>query len=559
MNKLVKIIADITIGYLFLLSVFGTSMVAQSSDRLPQNYHLPDHIWIHILVIVIILLLLHFLKAVIFRWDASTVRRVTFIAAVIYFVFGLALIFATRLHPTIDAASIMRTAQQVLQGDVSAFHRGGYLEYFPFQRGMMLLDIAGILLFGDNAYIALQILNLIALISILVCMTYIVERVWGDPIISVLTVLLQLLFLPLFLYITYNYGTMLGIAFSMLAICLAYHAYQDDKYWFYVPAVLSMALAVELKSNSLIWMIGLIMALVFSAIRVRQQNRHKCYLGIAVAIALLISIKLASTLTGFVTEEITGVQLSRGVPKTCWVFMGLQDNSNAPGAWNGNSTALYEEYDYDYDASNKEAIQRIISLFGYMAHNPSKTVNQFARKISYEWNNPTYEALYIQQGRESAIEGFYDDSLVQDFYCGNIYRTLVQYMNLYQSVILGFCLAGVWILWRRSPSWWEMLPLTIYVGGFVFHLVWEAHPQYTIPYFVLLIPYAAYGMRYLMDDIHQYITRMTVRIGVGTVAVLALLYCTPIYAQVIELRSSEERMADYEDISSHMYWLNMEI
>ena len=33
----------------------------------------------------------------------------------------------------------------------------------------------------------------------------------------------------------------------------------------------------------------------------------------------------------------------------------------------------------------------------------------------------------------------------------------------------------------------------VFLGGFLFHLVWEASASYAIPYFVLLIPYAVKG------------------------------------------------------------------
>ena len=37
----------------------------------------------------------------------------------------------------------------------------------------------------------------------------------------------------------------------------------------------------------------------------------------------------------------------------------------------------------------------------------------------------------------------------------------------------------------------------ILVGGFLFHLVWEAKGQYTLPYMVLVIPLAVEGWRTL--------------------------------------------------------------
>ena len=38
-----------------------------------------------------------------------------------------------------------------------------------------------------------------------------------------------------------------------------------------------------------------------------------------------------------------------------------------------------------------------------------------------------------------------------------------------------------------------LLPM-IFIGGFIFHLFWEAKGQYTITYFVLLIPYCVKGV-----------------------------------------------------------------
>ena len=41
----------------------------------------------------------------------------------------------------------------------------------------------------------------------------------------------------------------------------------------------------------------------------------------------------------------------------------------------------------------------------------------------------------------------------------------------------------------------------VFVGGFIFHMFWEAKCQYTITYFWLLIPYAAQGLQILIKDI----------------------------------------------------------
>ena len=49
----------------------------------------------------------------------------------------------------------------------------------------------------------------------------------------------------------------------------------------------------------------------------------------------------------------------------------------------------------------------------------------------------------------------------------------------------------------------ELIFAIIFIGGFVFHLIWEAKCQYTITYFVLLIPYSIVGYKKTSEKILQ--------------------------------------------------------
>jgi len=53
---------------------------------------------------------------------------------------------------------------------------------------------------------------------------------------------------------------------------------------------------------------------------------------------------------------------------------------------------------------------------------------------------------------------------------------------------------------RGEPDRWGMLlPGIVFIGGFLFHLVWEAKGQYSVVYFMLLLPYAYLGMERVAD------------------------------------------------------------
>lgn len=509
MNRLVRGLSALTIAYLLILSMFATCLMQSGADGESCNAFLGDRWYLHVVVIAVLVVLLRRLHGTMAAWSCEgendgeqrgrrLVWRVTWIVAGIYLVCGLAFILSTQLAPSSDGAKVMEVAEQILAGNREAFEQTGYMYRYPFQRGLVLLDLASIRVFGNAGYLALQVLNLIALITILICMVWLVDHVWQSTAVSILTALLQLLFIPMGLYITHNYGILYGMALSFVAICLAYQAWTTRQYGCYVGAAIAMALAIELKSNSLIWLIGLSMAILFSGIRVWQSERRRAVIGVAAIVGMFLVVQLASACSGALTEHLAGVTLSQGMPKTCWIYMGLQDDDDKPGAYNGNSVSLYEEYDYDYDATNEEAVHRIVQLFGYMASVPGKTVNQFYRKIAFEWNNPTFESLDIQSGRLSGVTGEEENPVVEALTLGGLSNALVQYMNLYQTVILAFALVAMVVLWRRHDvTWWEIVLFTILLGGFAFHLFWEAKPQYTLPYFLLLIPYAAKGMFYV--------------------------------------------------------------
>lgn len=52
---------------------------------------------------------------------------------------------------------------------------------------------------------------------------------------------------------------------------------------------------------------------------------------------------------------------------------------------------------------------------------------------------------------------------------------------------------------RKNLSMKQLLPAIIMMGGLLFHAFWEAKSLYVLPYFMLLIPYAATCFAYSVD------------------------------------------------------------
>ena len=67
------------------------------------------------------------------------------------------------------------------------------------------------------------------------------------------------------------------------------------------------------------------------------------------------------------------------------------------------------------------------------------------------------------------------------------------FLNYMQTVILLGVLLFL-VLRRRSGNLYELAGAVVFLGGYLFHTFWESSASYTIPYFILLVPYSVCGM-----------------------------------------------------------------
>ena len=77
--------------------------------------------------------------------------------------------------------------------------------------------------------------------------------------------------------------------------------------------------------------------------------------------------------------------------------------------------------------------------------------------------------------------------LLRDLQTGGKTEDRVEtFMTFLTLVLWG---SAVWFLIRhsRTVNGWE-IPVLFFVGGFLFHLVWEGKSQYIYPYLFVLIP-----------------------------------------------------------------------
>lgn len=550
--------------YLTILSFLGTSAEAKRniaaegeiSQYSPYIYYLPDNPWKHIFFLIVFILVCLGIKYVLCKREAKTNRTISdrtwLLGGMIsFFLIGTFYVFCTQFRPSSDPAKLQLVASEMQQGNFGQFLEGEYMYRYPFQSGFLLVVYYVMKLFGDTEFVVMQFMNVLAVATACYCIYKSVQLIFHKNI--RLGWLAEISFIPILLYTTFVYGNLLSFAAAMAAVYLEFSFFDNEKISHAVFSAILISLAIILKSNSLIIFCAM---LIYGLCKlVFKTNRIKVSLYILMLIAFYI---IGNKAVEIWTENITGIQLSEGMPKIAWVAMGLQDGGMAPGYWTGSSVALYIENNYDYAKTSEAAMQVIEERLQYFIDDWRLGLDFFGRKIAAQWNEPTFQGIMISEGRtsERQIPGWINGMIEGR---GRIY--LSEMLNIFQTWVYFGALLYVIIFFRKC-SLDELVFAVIMMGGFIFHLFWEGKSQYVMLYFFCLIPYAVFGYQAFVNLLWKFDYRSISKKKIKSICVgvvLAVVIAVPIgmhvktmktFQYTLGVRSSEELLTEYSEIQN---------
>ncbi|MCI5857828.1 MAG: glycosyltransferase family 39 protein [Agathobacter sp.] len=497
LTTFIKIIFAVVIGYLYLLSIYSTSYVSASYNEYQEyTYYVKDRPWIHVLILIAVVALFG-----VGKWIQTT-RAGEYLrgkSKVFRYVFPLLVfavlafwIWATDVRLAGDQYETFFSAESLLLGDYSQMAEGGYIYIYPNQVGLMLLESTLVLIFGARADTALLVLNILSLMLTFLLLAKIVRLVFGqqEKSIAYITYFATATWLPLLFYVCFSYGNLIGLMLSTAGLWFTLLFLQQHNWKCIIAGAICVAAAILVKNNYLIILLAMVVLLLLDAIRTRGW---KALVGIVLCAAAHL---LSSAAVNACVERMTGMDVNEGIPKQAWIAMGLQENDDRASGWyNGYNILTYTGNGFDADKTKEACVESIKSDLGYMADHPGYALRFFGEKIASQWNNPTFQCFWLYKFKTTTKPG-------QEWLLNllNDNRGLVAWLNIIQSLILGGTFLYLLCNWKRIGLQQLLLPVA-FLGGFFFHLIWEAKAQYTFTYFVLLIPYAVMGLTSMAQKI----------------------------------------------------------
>ena len=499
-NILIRAILAVVVFVLFLHSIFSTSFIGQipGEDGGIQDHtlNIADSPFLHFLILLILTVLLVALYRIFGKRKIQINLRAAFLmTAAAGFFLGLVWILSTRLLPGSDPAKVCRVAAEWTEGNFSSFEQSvdgeeGYLFKYPFQSGIVLFYYLVMQLLGTENYVGLQGVNLLMLAISYYLLVQILGRFWKeDKAALVFAHAALVLWLPYMFYVTYPYGIMPGMACSLGAVFCAVRYLETRRPWYMLPAALLMGLATVFKMNCLIYLVAVGCFLVYDALDGLLKKKTWLISLVFLAVMGLGVVGMNRAVNSYV-EHLSGYEMPEGQVMLSWVVMGLQEAPKGPGNYNGFNGNVYTESNYDTALANERSMDELKRRLQWMGEDPvNNGLVFFARKTAYQWNDPTFISLDRMAGRKSEITiAPMVKSLIEGKGCS--YLSVV--LNVVQTLILTGAMFYLLFMDKKAKLY-ELIIYVVFLGGFLFHLVWEASASYAIPYFVLLIPYAVKG------------------------------------------------------------------
>lgn len=483
LKKMIGAIALVCSAAVFVLNVIYRCQVSYGdSEKVIITASLSGSIVMLLLAAAVVYLLCCFCR----RIERVNQRRLFWVLSAAYAVLAAYLILNSTPVMRTDALWIQQAAIEVKKGNWSVFKPWKYMHTYPHQLGMLVYDLM-LSLITENPALNFAV-NALLVLGINHTCWQLSRQLTDDGFVHVLTICLGFAFLPQLFFIMFAYGQIPGFFCLMMAMLQAVRFSKKQSLKTLFGMLVFASLAILLRKNNLI---GVLAIACFLVLQFCRQRGWRNALAIICALACLyVPGKAVET----VFERLSRQNLNNGCPSVLWLAMGtdIDNQLRGPGWYDSTSYDTYLQLNADAAGASAAGVEKLKVNIGKMQAEPMRALRFFREKTVSQWCEPMYQSVW--SGPMALGEQGTYTPLLQNLYAGGSAEDTVEHFcKLLVLLIFGGCMLFL-LFDAKKDSGWE-LGVVYFIGGFLFHMLWEAKSQYIYPYVFSLIPMAAQGIR----------------------------------------------------------------
>lgn len=496
MNKILKKIIYIT-GLVLLIVVFALNLVYTSNMKKNEVVVVNTNtLLLLITTFLISLVILIICKAL--KLKSNKIKKKYIILGIVIFIYVVTQMIIIRNYsskPVADQMTTYKLAVAIVNNNVEEFIDNGttfqgaitnriYVERCSHQITLAFIWSIIFRILNSTDLLIIEYLNVISNVITVISIFMICKELSKKYSINrYLALTLILTFVSISLLSTFIYGDFTGLAFAMLGTYFIMRYCGERKWKYLIYAIISMTLSYLFRMNSLIFILAIIVYLFLDLISSKEKVKVILTKIVAILCFIVFTLMPATIVKDYYLSK-AGLDKNKGFPILGFFYMGMTESDYSAGWY----SYKYADYAYhDIENANKKYSDLIKERLNYFKNNPSYAYKFYLTKLCSMWTENAHSSIRNRIKYDENKKVVYDGD---NNGLNNLEVFQIMWQKALMFIIFG-CSIIVLVQNRKSISNELILLLTIFIGGFLFHVIWEAKSRYIIPYIVALIPIAA--------------------------------------------------------------------
>lgn len=420
---------------------------------------------------------------------------------IIYVLLQILWINKINAFPSYDQERVYDTAVLMYEGRTEDMLKSEYLEKYPQQITLATLYVGIFKMFNSTNILILQYINAIAnavtILAIILISNQLGKKYQTN---KIRTMLISISFLTLPLLSTFIYGDILSIPMCMFAIYFIMKYSESTKIRFAIISMILMAAAYISRMNNLIYIIALTIYLCLDILKIEQKSIQEILKKIVIIILFVVVSMLPARVIKSYWQHKLQLEKENKFPTMGFVYMGMQEGERAKGWYNQEAELGFK----DHEVAEKTYKIKIQERINHFISHPMYFIEFYAKKTASMWAENTYASLWYNKGHNFGIVGMEETIeekamlAYQTRETDKMVDSLMNSVQIWQKAIVLIIFSWtilVLVKYRKNLSNEILLLVTVFIGGFLFHTIWEAKSRYIISYIVVLIPISAISIQ----------------------------------------------------------------
>lgn len=414
------------------------------------------------------------------------IRKILFISAIIiYAIFNIVWCIFVRPPIVGDQIHACNLAQTFYNGNLEEFlpnmtyaniPLSDYMQAYHQQISLSFVFSLFFRIIHYDGIGILRVLNIIGNIFIVIALYKIGMQLSKKyKVNKVLLLFLITTFISLTMLSTFIYGDIPSIALCLFSVYFIMKYNETGKIKYPIIASILTMIAFMMRMNSLIFIIATLIYLLINLFNefTKRNTKQNIIKILIISMYIIISIIPSSLVKTYYLNKYN-LDKEKEYPNISYFLMAMEES------WRGNgwySEDIGEPALKDPINKKIEYKDRIKDRLTYFSKHLDYTFDFYTKKIASMWAENTYSAIRSNASEEN-------DQIV------NANKPLMLYQKTL-LILMCVCSLIVLIQNRKNLSVDVIFLITIFIGGFSFHILWEAKSRYIIPYIIALIPVAS--------------------------------------------------------------------